>query len=121
MTDVMLQSEDEFKKKLTPEQYAVLREKGTERRFRGNSSRRSAKGCLHASRVGTHCSYRTQNSTLGPAGRHSIRHSPAPSNSSRIARMVCTPPRGLRFLTNRFALGEIGSARKSFARAANRI
>ena len=36
MEDKIIKSEEEWKKELTPEQYSVLREKGTERAFTGN-------------------------------------------------------------------------------------
>ena len=50
MTDVL--SEEELKKKLTPEQYAVLREKGTEAPFSGELLKEKREGMFKCAACG---------------------------------------------------------------------
>ena len=49
----MPQNEDEWKKKLTPEQYHVLREKGTEMPFSGKLEHHKEKGDYTCTGCGT--------------------------------------------------------------------
>ncbi len=52
MNHSMPKSEEEFKQKLTPEQYAVLREKGTEPRFSGKLVHPDADGFFRCAACG---------------------------------------------------------------------
>ena len=47
MTENVAMTEEDFKKKLTPEQYAVLREKGTEAPFSGKFLQEKGKGTFN--------------------------------------------------------------------------
>ncbi|HTH92960.1 MAG TPA: peptide-methionine (R)-S-oxide reductase MsrB [Candidatus Paceibacterota bacterium] len=47
MTDKIIKTEEEWKEELTPEQYHVLREKGTETRFDGKYVNEHANGVYH--------------------------------------------------------------------------
>lgn len=54
MSDKVIKSDEEWKKELTPEQYAVLREKGTERAFTGaywNTKEQGTYRCAGCSEV----------------------------------------------------------------------
>ena len=48
----MAKSEEEWKKKLTPEQYNILRQKGTEMPFTGGYVHNSKKGMYHCAACG---------------------------------------------------------------------
>ncbi|SMO38007.1 peptide-methionine (R)-S-oxide reductase MsrB [Solitalea koreensis] len=52
MTYKVQKTEEEWKKELTPEQYSVLREKGTERPFTGEYEKTTAKGTYHCAACG---------------------------------------------------------------------
>jgi peptide-methionine (R)-S-oxide reductase len=52
MTESIKKSDAEWKEQLTPEQYRVLREKGTERAFTGAYNKEHAKGVYHCAGCG---------------------------------------------------------------------
>ena len=52
MTDEKTQPDDEWRKKLTPEQYCILREKGTERAFTGKHWDNHKKGTYRCAGCG---------------------------------------------------------------------
>lgn len=73
-------TEDEWKKQLTPEQYHVLREKGTERPFTGKYNLTFEKGVYKCAACGyelfddsqkfeSHCGWPSFDSELGDGGR----------------------------------------------------
>ncbi len=51
-TDKIQKSEEEWKRELTPEQYHILREKGTERAFTGQYTFNKDKGTYHCAGCG---------------------------------------------------------------------
>ena len=52
MTDKLEMTEEEWRAKLSPEQYHVLREKGTERAFTGKYDKNKAEGEYHCAACG---------------------------------------------------------------------
>ena len=71
----------EWKKVLTPEQYRVMREKGTERAFTGKYGRRRRRASTSAPRAASRSSRPTRSSTQAAAGP--LQQAARPSKSSR--------------------------------------
>ena len=74
MPDKMHLTDAEWRAKLTPEQYQILRERGTERAFTGKYEKNKAAGeyvCAGLRR--SRCSRATTSSTAARAGRASPR------------------------------------------------
>ena len=69
--------EAELRKRLTPEQYHVTQEKGTERAFTGPFTYNKDKGPTAASFAVRSCSTPSKSTTRVRAGRASGYHSPA--------------------------------------------
>ena len=73
-------TEQQWKEQLTPQEYFVIREKGTERPYTGEYNMHFEEGTYVVGRATPHCSPLTQNSTLTADGHPSTRASPtAPS------------------------------------------
>ena len=77
MTDTqeMPQTDEEWRERLTPQQYSVLRQHGTERAFTGPHLNNKDDGTYRCAGCGNPCSAATQNSSLEPAGPASPRRS----------------------------------------------
>jgi hypothetical protein len=73
--DKVVKTDAEWRKQLTPEQYNILRQKGTERAFTGAYWNNHEKGTYLCAGCGWSCSAPTPSSTPAPAGRASGRRS----------------------------------------------
>ena len=81
MPEKVVRSEEEWKRLLTPEQYRVLREKGTERPFVNEFDEHFEPGVYASPRAGRSCSVRRRNSIPAAAGPPSMPPRPATASS----------------------------------------
>ena len=105
----MPESEEEWKKMLTPEQYTVLRGKGTEPAFTGEYVHEKADGtyaCVACGNPLFASDAKFDSGTGWPSFDEAL---PGAIETHVDTSHGMSPPRGLRFPTNRSALGEIGS------------
>ncbi len=73
MTDKIEKTEEEWRKELSPEQYRVLRQAGTERAFTGAYWDNHEPGSITVRRAAWTCSAQILNSSPAVAGRVSTR------------------------------------------------
>ena len=71
-TQQLILSDAEWQRRLTPEQFEVLRSKGTERPFCGTLLDNKQKGVYSSPAAGYPCSRRTPSSSRAPVGRVSF-------------------------------------------------
>jgi Conserved domain frequently associated with peptide methionine sulfoxide reductase len=76
MADKVTKTPEEWRKQLTPEQYAVAREKGTERAFSGKYYKEHDSGLYRCVCCGNPLFSSDTSSSREPAGRASTRRSP---------------------------------------------
>lgn len=86
-------TEDEWKKKLTPEQYRILREKGTETAFSGKYAEFDEDGIYVCAGCGIRCLPPNTNLTAAVAGRALTKLCPTMSNSALTAVMGSVVPK----------------------------
>ena len=84
MSNKVTKTDNEWKQELTPEQYRVLREEGTERAFTGEYDKSKVDGTYRCAGCGTETSARTRSSTPAPAGRASTRRRTPTVRTERI-------------------------------------
>ena len=90
-TEKITKSDAEWRSELTPEQYRVLRQKGTEHAFSGACGMSTAPGYTDVPDAGPSCSTHPRSSTQGRAGpRSTSRLTPTPSRPSPIESFFMT-------------------------------
>lgn len=98
MTNTVVKSEEEWKKTLTPEQYEILRKKGTERPGTGEYNNHSAKGTYCCAGCGTelftsdqkfnsHCGWPSFDNNI--AGGNRVKQIPDFSHGMIRTELVC--------------------------------